>query len=266
MVEIECGMRKNSFWLSLNPRTAPKRPRRRPFRRSHPRHPCTRRRVSSGALCGSGAPDAKKRQKPRTGHPPRRRPPLPFVSSLSSSLVSCGFPRSSHCVLRSGVRFPEPLLRTALAVLRSSSRQENRVLLSLRSGAASAACLSVRSDAILSAFRLHDPRRVEFRFPASPSASFPAGSSPARFEVFRPRLPTVSPASAGSVQVWPEGCSASSEVPGLPPGPSLLFRSFAVRFVHGSYLDGFVFSFRSFRPAFACLSGSLRFPVRFVRF
>ena len=114
MVEIECGMRKNSFWLSLNPRAAPKRPRRRPLRRWHPRHPCTRRRVSSEALGASGAPDAKKRKKPRTGHQPRRRPPLPFVSSSSSSLVSCGFPLSFLCVLRSGVRFPKSLLRTAL--------------------------------------------------------------------------------------------------------------------------------------------------------
>ena len=259
-------MRKNSFWLSLNPRTCPKLPRQRPFRRRRPRHPCTRRHVASEALRASGAPDAKKACGARHGLQPRRRPPFPFVSSSSSSLVSCGFPRSFRCILRSGVRFPEPLLRTAL---RSPS-------IGFKTGKSCSPELAFRCRFRGVSFR--SIRCRPFRLPPRPvhvglSSGFrprlPPRSrklSPARFEGFRPRLPPASPAFAGSVQVGSEGRSAPSEDPGLPPGPGLLFRSFAVRFVHGSHLDGFVFSFRSFRLAFVCLSGSVRFPVRFVRF
>ena len=261
-------MRKNSFWLSLNPRTCPERPRQHPFRRRRPRHPCTRRRVSSEALRASGAPDAKKACGARHGLQPRRRPPFPFVSSSSSSLVSCGFPRSFRCILRSGVRFPEPLLRTAL---RSPS-------IGFKTGKSCSPELAFRCRFRGVSFR--SIRCRPFRLPPRPCKPSPARFevfrsrlpprsrklSPARFEVFRSRLPPVLPASAGSVQVGSEGRSAPSEDPGLPPGPGLLFRSFAVRFVHGSHLDGFVFSFRSFRLAFVCLSGSVRFPVRFVRF
>ena len=60
-----------------------------------------------------------------------------------------------------------------------------------------------------------------------------------------------------------------SEVPGLPPGFDLLFRSFAVRFVHGSYLEvsfGFVcsaqfVSFRSFVRPVRFRSFSFRFEL-----
>lgn len=59
---------------------------------------------------------------------------------------------------------------------------------------------------------------------------------------------------------------------GLPPGPGLLFRSFAVRFVHGPYLVSFCVQFCSFFVRFGSVrlilrpvpSASVRFSVSFV--
>ena len=54
--------------------------------------------------------------------------------------------------------------------------------------------------------------------------------------------------------------------PGLPPGPGLLFRSFDVRFVHGSYLRFVLCSVPLVFSSFSAHSCSFRFPVRFSSF
>ena len=77
---------------------------------------------------------------------------------------------------------------------------------------------------------------------------------------FRPAPPGFAPCSG---QDRMAGFSTAVRRPGLPPGSGLLFRSFAVRFVHGLYLEFVLFvrsvHFRSFHSLHAAC-------FRFVRF
>lgn len=145
------------------------------------------------------------------------------------------------------------------AALRSGARQENRVLLSLRSGAVCAACFLCSAGLVRSAFR---PARCMFRVRLEASGS----DCPVRRSAVQFSFGTRS--------------TSSPEVPGSPPGSGLLFRSFAVRFAHGLHLEVRVsVSFRLSRSSLlfgsvslSCsfsarlFSVSVRFPVRRFRF
>ena len=202
-------------------------PRNPPPRREGRRPPlrlCTRRPVSSEApgLRVQRGHGARVRDR-RAGHPPRRRSPSSSASSSSSSfLPSCGFPRSF-----SG-RFSGP---------------------------------GFGSRTVFSG----QPFRPPFeRVQVSENRVRPEVHSGAASRTDRPvpvsvRPPAPLPQSSRSVR--PAG-PAAVRGPGLPPGSGLLFRSFAVHFVHGSYLSSFCVRFSSF----ACLAFSLSLlgPVPFV--
>ena len=123
-------MRKKSFWLSLSPWNPPRRRAclgaRPPARKREPRHLCTRRPSSSEAPGKCVRPGTGGRQwTRRPGASPRRRPPLPSVSSSSSFARLLRFPAVVCASFRSGVRFPARVLRTVVPALRSGSRQGN---------------------------------------------------------------------------------------------------------------------------------------------
>lgn len=205
-------MRKKSFWLRLNPWN----PRDRRLCPAPPRgglRPpmllCTRRPVSSGATGRRGGVRAwRKRTSRQPGHLPLRRSPFPSVSSSSSSSVSCGFPRLFRLLLQPGVRFPDlPLGAVFQQPFDRVQVSENHVRPEL-------------------AFR----RRVSgFR----------------RSVRLRSVLPAL-PARLPPVQVQFGDRLSAVRFSGLPPGVGLLFRSFAVRLVHGSYLVSFCVQFSSF--------------------
>ncbi len=141
--------------------------------------------------------------------------------------VSRGFPLLFRLLLQPGVRFPD-------CVSGSSFRRPfDRVQVSEN---------HVQHEAVFNAACAASVRSV--RRPARSSPPCPA-----------PLLR--SPVSVRTARLAPSGVS------GLPPGSCLLFRSFAVRFVHGSFLRFVLCSvclvFRSIpvRFRFAC-------PVRFV--
>ena len=140
-----------------------------------------------------------------------------------------------------GVRISGPLVAT----LRSGPRQENRVLLSLRSGAVQHGVLSYSVRFVRLAFRPSAPvLRVRIELPAFGSVR-PARLSASQFRFGIRSAPP-------------------SEVPGSPPGSGLLFRSSAVRFVHGPYLEVRVL-FRSGLLLLVCLVlGSFSCPVQFI--
>ena len=191
-------MRKKSFWLSLNPWDPPPSAR---MRRPPRRFPGIRRPVSSEAPGRGGVPARHERGKPRSGRSPLRRSPFPSASSSSSSFISCGFPRLF------------------------------RLLLQLRGSAPGAASPGRLSDSPSIGFK-----SVKIMFGlSSRSGAAPAASVVPSGFVFRlpPPCPVPAPAEFGSSS---DGRPSAVRDPGLPPGPGLLFRSFAVRFVHGSYL------------------------------
>ena len=241
MVEIECGLRKKSFWLCSNPGKIPELRRQCPIRiRRPPRLPCTRRRVPGGALCGPDAPGSeRRRRKTHAGPQPRRRPPFPFVSSSSSSLVSCGFPRLFRCFLRPGVRFPAPPLRAALRGPSIGFKTGKSCSPELAFRRRLHGVLSVQSGSTAFAFRParfgSGPRSRAFalrpvRFGSGPrSRAF--ALRPVRFGSGpRSRAFALRPGQVRKRLMPP------AEVPGSPPGSGLLFRSFAVRSVHGLHL------------------------------
>ena len=191
--------------------------------------------------------------------PARRHRLSPAVSRVRS-VVSCGPGFGSRS------RFSGPLF----AVLRSGSRQENRVLLSLRSGAASAACRSVRSGAVRSAFR---PAPASLRLPGSRFSGLAFRPAPASFRLpgsrfsglaFRPscRLPPV-PFKSG-----PKAVRLRPKIPVYHPVPAscsarLLFVSFMVR-ISKFRLIPFCSVQLSSSHSFACSSCSV--PFVFVSF
>jgi len=106
------------------------------------------------------------------------------------------------------------------------------------------------------------------------SLSLRSGAAPRGVRPIRPAsfqlvsaLPRPALAKLGSSS---DDRRSAVRVPGLPPGSGLLFRSFVVRFVHGSYLK-FVLLFRSlqlgsilFRSSCPVLFRSLRSRFPFV--
>ena len=103
------------FWLSLNSRNPRKCRTTCPDPRP-PRHPCTRRPVSSEAPGRCSAPARRGRARINAGRTPRRRSPSPSVSSSSSSFLSPAVSRGcSGCFFSPGFGsrtcFSEPLTR-----------------------------------------------------------------------------------------------------------------------------------------------------------
>lgn len=93
---------------------------------------------------------------------------------------------------------------------------------------------------------------LAFRRRSARRSSVPSGSAPSV-----PSRPAPAPAEFGSSS---DGPASTVRDPGLPPGSGLLFRSFAVRFVHGPYLVSFCsFQFNSARFALSLRSCSFPF-------
>ncbi len=146
--------------------------------------------------------------------------------------VSCGFPRLFRLLLQPGVRFPDRLSGPSL------QRPFDQVQVSEN---------HVRPEL---AFR----RRLR------------GSVRSVRLSILPPPCPV--PPGSGSGSVRAAGPPPSG-IPGLPPGPRLLFRSFAVRFAHGPYLSSFCvrfsFSSCSFRLFCPCLILFCSFLFVFVR-
>ena len=201
-------------------------PRDPPPRREGRRPPlrlCTRRPVSSEAPgLRVQRGHGARVRDRRAGHPPRRRSPSSSVSSSSSSFL----PSCGFPRSFSG-RFSGPGFGSRTVFSGPPGGNPSSEFKSVKN--------RVRPEFGSGAVSYGPPGPVSVRPPA--------------------------PLPQSSRSVRPAG-PAAVRGSGLPPGSGLLFRSFAVHFVHGSYLSSFCVRFSSF----ACLAFSLSLlgPVPFV--